>query len=221
MDIELNYEEKGSGEALILLHGNGEDHGYFSSQLEFFSKYYRTIALDTRGHGLTQRGEGVFSLTRFADDLYDFINEKAIRKANILGFSDGGNVALIFALKHMEKVDKLILNSANLYPKGMKRSVLKWVEEEYNAALEDGDEKRRELMALMLYEPDIKKEELKALHIPVLVVAGTRDMISLNHTKMIARNIPSASLCLLEGDHFIARNKSDEFDKVVLDFLLE
>ena len=69
-DISLYYEEYGDGSPLILLHGNGEDHTYFSSQTPFFAKKFRVITPDTRGHGATPRGEGEFTLNRFADDLY-------------------------------------------------------------------------------------------------------------------------------------------------------
>lgn len=57
MDIRLYYEKAGDGEPLILLHGNGEDGTYFKHQMEYFSKDYRVIAIDTRGHGKSPRGE--------------------------------------------------------------------------------------------------------------------------------------------------------------------
>ena len=72
MDIELFYEQKGNGFPLVLLHGNGEDHSYFVNQIDYFSKKYRVIAIDTRGHGKSPRGNGVFSISRFANDLYEF-----------------------------------------------------------------------------------------------------------------------------------------------------
>lgn len=221
MDIDLNYEEKGKGKVLILLHGNGEDHTYFSAQMDFFSAYYRTIAIDTRWHGLSERGEGEFSLHRFSDDLYSFMKEKAIDKAYILGFSDGGNIALLFALSHMDMVEKLILNGANLNPAGLKKSVMKEIEKEYRTALMNDDARTSLLMSLMINEPDIRREELSALSIPVLVIAGTDDMILRKHTRLIASSITDSRLSFLEGDHFIAEKKSEEFNKVVLDFLLE
>ncbi len=220
MDITLNYEERGEGEVLILLHGNGEDHTNFSTQLEDFSRYYRTIALDTRGHGLSLRGDKPFTLNQFADDLYDFLVVKNIDKASLLGFSDGANIALIFTLKHPDMIEKLILNGGNLFPRGCKKSTLDWIRNEYDKAVEDNDEATKELMALMLFQPHIAPSELKELKMPVLVVAGTTDMIKKSHTKLIADSIPSSRLCFIEGDHFIAYKKSRKFDKVVLDFLL-
>ena len=71
MDISLYYEEKGSGFPLIMLHGNGEEHGYFEHQTYCFAENYRVIAIDTRGHGRSPRGEGEFSIKRFADDHTD------------------------------------------------------------------------------------------------------------------------------------------------------
>ena len=97
MDIELFYEEMGSGEPLILLHGNGEDHTIFDNVAKHFAKQYHVIAIDTRGHGKSPLGDEPFSLYQFAEDLNDFMDEHNIEKANILGFSDGGNIALIFA----------------------------------------------------------------------------------------------------------------------------
>lgn len=221
MEIALNYEEKGEGEALILLHGNGEDHTYFSSQMDEFSKYYRTIALDTRGHGLSPLGDKPFTLWQFADDLYDFLRDKKIAKANILGFSDGANVALIFALKHPDMVMKLILSGGNLFPEGCKKSVLEWVKREYDKAVEEKNERVSSLMALMLFEPQISPLSLRVLNMPVLVIAGTDDMIKKSHTKLIAESIPSCQLCFIDGDHFIAYRKSDEFNRIVLNFLLD
>lgn len=68
-------------------------------------------------------GGAPFTIRQFAEDLYEFMGELNIAKAHILGFSDGGNIALVFALKYPEKVSSLILNGANLYSGGVKRYV--------------------------------------------------------------------------------------------------
>ena len=120
MNIKLNYEERGQGFPLILLHGNGENLTYFKDQIAFFSDEYRVIAVDTRGHGRSPRGIAPFTIRQFADDLREFMEELGIDRAHILGFSDGGNIAAVFAMKYPEKVEKLILNGANLDPSGVK-----------------------------------------------------------------------------------------------------
>lgn len=86
MDISLYYEEKGSGFPLIMLHGNGEEHGYFEHQTDCFAENYRVIAIDTRGHGRSPRGEGEFSIKRFADDLYGFMTEHGIERRTYWAF---------------------------------------------------------------------------------------------------------------------------------------
>ena len=92
-----------------MLHGNGEDSTYFSHQIAYFQKSYRVIAIDTRGHGKTPRGEEPFTISQFADDLYVFMKQHEIRRADMLGFSDGANIALLFTIRHPERVNRLIL----------------------------------------------------------------------------------------------------------------
>ena len=121
--MKLYYRECGKGQPMILLHGNGEDGTYFEKQIRFFSKKYRVIAIDTRGHGKSPRGTAPFTLEQFAEDLKNFLDEKKLRRIILLGFSDGGNIALTFALRYPEYVDRLILNGANLNPFGVTPSV--------------------------------------------------------------------------------------------------
>ena len=225
MDIQLNYITKGTGRPLILLHGNGENHEYFVHQIEYFSRSYMVIALDTRGHAKSPRGEKPFTIKQFAEDLHDFLLEKNITKADILGFSDGGNIALTFALKYPEFVDHLILNGANLFPAGVKRTVQIPIEIGYHLASfwtgkSEKAKKNVEMLGLMVNEPNIDPQELAKLKAKTLVIAGTKDMILETHTRMIAEMIPGASLAFIEGDHFIANKNPDEFNKAVEEFLL-
>lgn len=224
MDIKMHYVEKGTGKTLILLHGNGENCDYFVNQISFFSKDYRVIAIDTRGHGKTPRGSKPFTIAQFADDLYDFMNEMNIEKASILGFSDGGNIAIDFVLKYPEKVDALILNGANLNTEGLKKSVQIPIEIGYKiACIFAGKSQRafnnKEMLGLMVNDPNIDVKELHKINRPALVIAGTKDMIKDSHTRLIAANIKNAELSIIEGSHFIANKKSEEFNSVVSSFL--
>jgi pimeloyl-ACP methyl ester carboxylesterase len=226
MDISHHYLEQGSGEVLILLHGNGEDCGYFRHQMEPFSRYYRVIAIDTRGHGQTPRGEAPFTIRQFAKDLLGFMDLHGIERADILGFSDGGNIAMVFALTHPERVRKLVLNGANLDASGVKRSVQIPIEIGYRMASlfahkSLNAKKKAELLGLMVNDPALKPEELALIKAPTLVIAGTRDMIKDSHTRLIAGSIAGSKLVLIEGDHFIAGKCPEEFNRAVLDFLLQ
>ena len=224
MDIRLHYIEQGQGKPLVLLHGNGESCDYFEHQINVFSKNYRVIAIDTRGHGQSPRGEKPFSIVQFAEDLHNFLDEKSIGKAILLGFSDGGNIALTFALKYPERVEKLIIDGANLFPSGV-RPLYQWpIEIGYRIAKlfakkSEKAKQNAEMLGLMVNEPHIEPSELVRLTMPVLVVAGTKDMIKESHTRLIYKSLPNAKLEIIEGDHFVANKNSALFNKVVEEFL--
>lgn len=219
MDIKLHYVEKGEGFPLILLHGNGEDHTYFLHQIEHFSKSRRVIAIDTRGHGASPRGNTTFTIKQFADDLLAFMDEHQIEKADILGFSDGGNIALTFALQHQHRINKLILNGANLFPQGVKASVQIPIVIGYYLAKLLGGKAKAELLGLMVKEPNISPDELQVLTVPTLVIVGDHDMIKTSHTELIAASIPNSTLCTIPGDHFIARKTSKAYNSTINKFL--
>lgn len=226
MSIQLHYIEKGQGEPLILLHGNGEDNTYFVHQIEYFSRTRRVIAVDTRGHGKSPRGSAPFTIRQFAEDLCAFMNELHIEKADILGFSDGGNIALVFAIQYPERVKRLILNGANLDTRGVKPSIQISIVIGYRIASvfakKNPDAKRNaEMLGLMVNDPNIAVEELKKVTAKTLVIAGTKDMIREKHTRLIAEKLPDARLVLIPGDHFIANKESKAFNCVVEEFLME
>ena len=187
MDITLFYREKGNGEPFVLLHGNGEDSSYFKHQIEYFCDRYRVIAPDTRGHGKSPRGTSPFTIRQFSCDLYDFMKNHQIPKAVILGFSDGANIAMRFAMKHPDMVTALILNGGNLDAKGVKRSTQLPIEigykiAKYFAKRSAEANKNAELLGLMVNDPNIEPEELAQITAPTLVICGTKDMIRRNLT---------------------------------------
>lgn len=226
MDIELHCEETGDGEPLVLLHGNGEDGTYFAHQIAHFSQRFRVLALDTRGHGKSPRGEAPFTIRQFARDLLAFLDARGIERAHLLGFSDGGNIALVFALAHPERVGKLVLNGANLNTRGVKRSVQVPIELGYRmarlfASLNAKARANAEILGLMVNDPNVAPEELAALTAPTLVIAGENDMIREDHTRLIAERIPNARLAFVPGDHFVAAKNPAAFNREVERFLLE
>ncbi len=226
MDIQLAYEEHGTGFPLILLHGNGESRAYFTNQMEPLSQVRRVIAVDTRGHGASPRGSAPFTLSQFADDLLAFMDGLRIMQADIIGFSDGGNIALLFALRNPARVRRMVLNGANLYPQGMTALSLGLIYAVYGftsctARLFGRGRRTRDLFRLMVREPHIRPEDLRVLYMPVLVVAGTHDMIRARHTRLIAASLPRCRLLFLDGGHMVARQRPEAFNAAVLAFLAE
>ena len=222
--IKHFYVEKGEGEPLIMLHGNGENCYYFSHQMEEFSNYYHIYSLDTRGHGKTPRGEKPFTLEQFADDLLGFMDDHNIDKANILGFSDGGNIAMIFAIKYPQRVKKLVLNGANYNTSGTKWFFQFATDINYKitSKISDKNEKlkrKNELLGIMSNEPNIPEDNIKTIKSETLVIAGTNDLIKRKHTEKIASLIPNSKLCILKGNHAVARVNPKEYNREVLEFL--
>ena len=169
-------------------------------------------------------GEAPFTLSQFADDLFDFMNEHEIEQADLLGFSDGGNIALLFALRHPERVRRLVLNSANLFPEGL----CSWLHESFLQSYEavctssepDAPYKAA-LLELMINEPHIDPAELSALTMPTLVIAGDQDIVEFEHTLLIAASIPGARLSILPGGHDVANRHPEAFNAAVRAFFEE
>lgn len=224
MDIEHYYVEKGTGCPFILLHGNGGSSDYFKGQMDAFAETYHVYALDTRGHGRTPRGRMPFTIRQFADDLLGFMDKHRIGKAHLLGFSDGANIAMVFAMRHPDCVDRLILNGANLNAGGVKRSTQIPIEIGYRiagvfAGKSESAGRNAEMLGLMVNDPDVAPAELAGIRAKTLVIAGTRDMIKEAHTRLIAEHIPDSKLVFVKGNHFIANRHPAEFNRAVLDFL--
>lgn len=224
MDIEHFYIEKGQGELIILLHGNGENCAYFQKQIDEFSQFYHVYAIDTRGHGKTPRGSQPFTIRQFSEDLREFMDGHQIDRAHLLGFSDGGNIAMVFAIQHPERVNRLILNGANLNAGGVKRTTQIPIEIGYKIAgkfsgKSDSVRRNAEMLGLMVNEPNVAPEELAGIKSTTLVIAGTKDMIREDHTRLIAAGIPGSELVFIKGNHFIANKNAGEFNQVVLNFL--
>ena len=210
---------------LILLHGNGEDHTYFVKQIPAFSPHFRLVLMDTRGQGQSTGGDGELNFSVFAADLLALMDHLQIAKAHLLGFSDGGNLALTFALAHPERLQSLILNGANLEPGGVKLSTQLPIVLGYGCCrlLSPFSHKARQngaLLGLMVNHPHIPPQALAALTMPALVIVGERDMIRDRHSQLIARSLPNAQFVRIPGgDHFCAAKCPEVFNHAVLSFL--
>ena len=210
---------------LILLHGNGEDHTYFVKQIPAFSPHFRLVLMDTRGQGQSTGGDGELNFSVFAADLLALMDHLQIAKAHLLGFSDGGNLALTFALAHPERVQSLILNGANLEPGGVKLSTQLPIVLGYGCCrlLSPFSRKARQngaVLGLMVNHPHIPPQALAALTMPALVIIGERDMIRDRHSQLIARSLPNAQFVRIPGgDHFCAAKCPEVFNHAVLSFL--
>ena len=108
-DIELDYEDYGNGKVLLLLHGLGSTKKDWDAQVPFFSKKYRVITLDLRGHGASTKPKNAYSVGLMTEDVKLFLDKLQIKTATFIGFSMGGAVAFQMASSYPAYVEDIKL----------------------------------------------------------------------------------------------------------------
>ena len=192
-NLNIYYEVYGEGNPIILLHGNSETHEIFDKLINRLKDNYKVYAIDSRCHGKSEDTIYI-SYNLMRDDIIGFIQKLNIEKPILYGFSDGGIIGLLIAIKEPDILSKLIVSGANLNPKGMKtvmRTFIKLV------CLFSKDK----LFKMMLKEPNISIEELKTIRIPTVILAGEKDVIKLKHTKQISGNIQNSKLEIIKNEN--------------------
>lgn len=189
--VTLYYEVMGQGSPLILVHGNGEDHTIFREAAEKLSKHYTCYLVDSRGHGQSSRVKSLH-YRDMAEDYMQMIRALELKDVTFFGFSDGGILGLLIGAAS-NLADTILVSGANLYPKGLLPKVLISIRLMYLL-------RRKELLRLMMQEPDITPEELAGIRAKVFVLAGEKDLIRPEHTALIAESIPNAVIRILPGE---------------------
>jgi len=224
-DATLYYETYGSGQPLLLLHGDSQSIYAFLYQIPELAKHFKVIAVDTRGQGKsTDLTTGPLNYELFASDMKQLLDSLHIAKTNVLGWSDGGITGLLMAIKYPSHVNKLAVTGANLEPseQALGSKVLKEISKERDLWAKDTSAHGRmetRLFTMMLTEPHIPVDSLKKIKSPVLVMAGEHDVILEKHTKLIAQSIPNSTLYIFKGaSHYVPVDKPDEFNSEVISF---
>jgi len=218
--IRLYYETYGSGEPLILLHGNGGSIEAFSKQIPFFEKYYQVIAIDSRLQGKSGGSPNRISYDMMASDFCALLDYLQIKSANVLGWSDGGIDGIVMAMKCPQKVKRLAISGANIVPDSSALSnddILGM--KDFVANNKTASKKEIALTQMMIDQPNIPFTSLKQIHCPVLVMAGDHDLIKPEHTLKIFQSIPGASLCIFpDSNHGVCQQHPKLFNETVLTF---
>ena len=224
-NADIYYEIYGKGTPLLLLHGNSQSIGDFKNQIPDLAKKYKVIAVDTRGQGQsTDQSIGPLTYDQFADDMKQLLDNLHINKANILGWSDGGNTGLIMAIKYPEYINKLAVTGAvlNSSADAIDSKVLEEIRQRLEVLKGQTDNysvEQQRLNQLMLDEPHISLESLKTIKAPTLVMAGDHDLVKDHHTRSIAANILGSKLIIFKNaTHYVPRDDSPAFNKAVIDF---
>jgi pimeloyl-ACP methyl ester carboxylesterase len=215
--IKVWYAEFGpaNGAPIILLHGGLGNSNYFGNQVPALSKKYRVILMDSRGHGRSSRDSQAFGYDLMATDVVALMDYLHVKKAAIVGWSDGAIIGLDIAIHHPERLTKLFAFAANSDPNGVADISKSTVFNDYIARTQTEYEKMSptpkeyqpfldQISKMWGSQPNFTKEQLGGITTPTWIVDADHDeAIKRENTEFMAANIPHAGLLLLpQVSHF-------------------
>ena len=211
--VSLHYAVMGEGRPVVLVHGNGESHDLFDTQIgQLTEAGYRVYAPDSRGHGANEP-LSEYHYADMAEDMYQFVQALGLKKPAFYGHSDGGIIGLLLEILHPGTLGLLAASGANLSPTGLSKDFI----DKYS---EINRQSPDPLLTLMLTEPDIEPKRLQNINIPVLITVGENDLILPEETKRIVDNLKDVKLVVLDGeDHGSYIENSEIMGNILMDFL--
>jgi pimeloyl-ACP methyl ester carboxylesterase len=228
------YDERGSGEPLVLLHGGAVDARFFEHSIDAFAEHFRVITTDLWGHGRTADRDGPFSLESFATDVAELIERVAGGPAHVLGHSIGAAVALDLTMRRPKLVRKLIEISGGfdidadpqtgMSIDEMVDGTVDFLGSTYGAVSPDGEAHFpvvvRKDFELSSREPRFTRDQISAITHRTLVMAADDDITPIEHQLDFYRALPNGELAVVPGtSHFLLKEKPAVCNAIVLDFL--
>jgi pimeloyl-ACP methyl ester carboxylesterase len=217
----IYYAARGSGPTLVFLHGGGDSGEHsFARQLDVFSEHHFIVAPDQVGQGRTPDVPGPLSYTAMMEDTAELLKVLKLRKVDVVGFSDGGILALMLAIRHPELVRRLVISGVNIAPEGLRPEDLEELRATQIPKPKTIDEKLAHLWFTSPTEAELNLGLLATISQPVLLISGDRDAITLEHTLKIFHALRDAQLCVLPGtDHATFSSRSDWLNPIIDEFL--
>lgn len=245
--IEMYYEDHGEGNPLLMLHGGtGTASSNWEAYFPAFSKEFRVIAPDFRGHGSTNNPLGEWSYGVMADDIVALITDLELQKPHICGWSDGGQVALELAMRYPGLASAYIVGAAvkdfsDVYLQALtqwgfvgpgevdfsriQKATPEYVELVRSLHFPQGAEYWKELLtglSKMWFTPlNYNNDDFLKISEPLLILIGDRDdLIPVEDSAAMYRLIPNAELAVVpNADHALPRANVNMFSDTVLEFL--
>ena len=239
----IYYKESGRGTPILMLHGNAETHLIFDYYEEKLSMKYCVILMDSRAHGRSrikpEYAESEFTTADMAKDAAALLDVLHIPSCILFGFSDGANIALEYTSLFPDRTRAVIAISGNVSPDGLILPVRAFCVGKYfclkaATSLFRGICKKnpaascilsclfrhQQLAFLLCNSPMMSREQLENVQAPVLLIAGTRDLVKVSHSRLMARLIPRAQLVLIKGaTHTSMFGRKAFYLKIIHDFL--
>jgi len=236
--VELYHAifSKGRGNPVILLHGGLGSSDVWNFEVPQLAKSHEVIVVDSRGHGRSTLGTQPLSYDLMEADVIALMDTLKLAKASVVGWSDGGIIGLVMAIKHCERLDKLVTYGANFSHSGEKSDppdprlralgakYMARVEANYRALSPTPDgfpELRKALAAMYAKEPELDPDKLRRITNPTLIMAGEYEQFyKREHFEELAHLIPGAKLVILpQASHGGPAQQPEAFHKIVADFL--
>lgn len=207
VNIEYGIYGNPDAEPLLLLPPNGGDmHSFDGSILSEMAKHFKVICVSPRATGKSDWVEGGMTFEAMAEDLVNLLDYLNIEKTRIFGFSDGGNLGVVFTLAHQERVESLVIMGSNINTWGTNTFDQIQITYQYiilciEAWLYDDPEYaiRRDIKGMMVGQPSLTFKDISAIKVPVLNIFGEHDMIQRWHSKKITKSIENAQELMITG----------------------
>lgn len=200
--MQMYYEVSGQGEPLIVLHGAYMNIPSMGGIIAKLAETHTVYALELQGHGRTTDIDRPITYENLADDVAVFMDAVELPKADVFGYSMGAAAGLQLAIRHPEKVDQLIAASVAYDARGWQPAMVEFIPqmtvemftsmpfaEEYKAlaADPDGFPGLVEKLIALEKQPMAWETEVRALQVPVLIIAGDADVMTLEHSVAMFR----------------------------------
>jgi pimeloyl-ACP methyl ester carboxylesterase len=196
----MYYLVRGEGPTVVFLHGGGDSGEHsFEHQLDVFAKHHLIVAPDQVGQGRTPEVAGALSYTSMMQDTAALLYSLKLKHVDLIGFSDGGILALMLALRHPDLIRRVVISGVNVSPEGLNAEQLEGLRASQTDKPKTIDEKLAQLWLTSPNASELSLDLLKGIGQSVLVVSGDRDAITLEHTLQIFHSLPKAELCVLPG----------------------
>jgi pimeloyl-ACP methyl ester carboxylesterase len=230
--VRTSGQVAATAETVLALHGGLSNSDELLNPIgDALDERYRVVAFDRRGHGRTADTDAPFHYDDMATETICVLETVVEGPAHLLGWSDGGNVAMLVALRRPELVNRLVLISANFHFDGVRpmeygreSEVITRIRGAYAERSPDGPEHFRTIvkktMTMAAVEPTLTVDDLARISAPALVLVGDDDVIELSHTCALFEALTAGQLAVVPGtSHWAPVEKSAEVSRLIVDFL--
>jgi pimeloyl-ACP methyl ester carboxylesterase len=230
-DIEMYYAEYGEGEPMLFIHGGLGSADVWGYQVAEFARDHRVIVADSRGHGRSTRSQQPFGYDLMTSDYVALLDYLKLDKVTLVGWSDGGIIGIDMAMKNPEKLTRVVAQAANVTTDGVKADVMnnKTFSDYINAAGEtykrlsptpnEYDAFVTQISGMWGSQPAWTADDLSKIKVPVTLAIGDHDeAVKVDHTEMMAKQIPGSKLVILkDASHFAMLQDPEGYNAMIRD----